>query len=136
MVTKLEGGKITGLLALTVEAQVATEIGDAVHVTGPYEVGLADGTKPVLGLVSVANKKSQFGAAARDPLVPGTVTVEARGFMVRTIEAAGAIAAGVGVVYAPAGPVAAGTAGGGTEVVGIALTPTTAAGQLFDVLIK
>lgn len=134
MTTKTRGGAITGLLALTVEAQVAMEIGDAVHVTGPYEVGLANGTKPVLGVVSVANKAPQFGAAVRDPLVPGVVTVEARGFFVRTIEVASVVTAGQGIVYAAAGPVAAGTAGAGTEIVGIALTAATAAGQLIDIL--
>jgi hypothetical protein len=134
MTTKTKGGAITGLLALTVEAQVAMNVGDAVHVTGPYEVGLANGTKPVLGVVSVANKAPQFGTTVRGALVPGVVTVEARGFFVRTTLVAGIITAGQGITYAAAGVVAVGTAGAGTEVVGIALTASTAAGQTIDIL--
>jgi hypothetical protein len=134
MTTKVKGGAITGLLALTVEAQVAMNVGDAVHVTGPYEVGLANGTKPVLGVVSVANKAPQFGTTTRGALVPGVVTVEARGFFVRTTLVAGIITAGQGITYAAAGVVAVGTVGAGTEVVGIALTASTAAGQTIDIL--
>lgn len=135
MATKTTKGRITGLIGLTVEAQVALEEGDPVHVTGPYEVGLADGTKPVLGLVSVANKAPTRGTATRDPLVPGDVTVEAMGFYVMTVEAALAIAAGAGVSVDPTGYVPTGTAGAGDRV-GIALTAATAAGQFIDVLFR
>jgi hypothetical protein len=132
MVTKTPGGRITGLLALTVEAQVALEKEDPVMVTGDYEVGLADGTKPNLGHVSVANKAPVHGTATRPAEVPGVCTVEARGFYVRTILSDGAIAAGVGVAYGAAGALAAVAAGAHYD--GIVLTHATAAGQKIDVL--
>lgn len=134
MTTKRSGGRITGLLALTLEAQVALEVGDGVHVTGDYECALSDGTKPTVGNVSVANKAPQFGAATRDPEVPGEVTVEALGFYVKTVTAGAAITAGVGVAYAPAGLVPVGTAGAGGQV-GIALMGA-ALGAKLDVLFK
>lgn len=123
MVSKNSGNKITGLLALTCEAQEATSVGDPVHLTGPMEVELADGTKPVLGYVSVANTKrtnSLMGTSVGNPLVPGPVTVETPGFFVRDMVAGATIEAGeeVGVgsdqkVYPLNG---AGTTGGTNEV--------------------
>lgn len=136
MTTKRPKGKITGLLALTVEAQVATDIGDWVHVMGDYEVALADGTKPVLGRVSVSNKKSTTSPMARTvgvPNVPGDVTVEARGLYVVTEIAAGAFAAGVEVGVGAGGVVAAGT---GVSTIGIALMASTGAGDEVDILVR
>jgi hypothetical protein len=131
--TKITGGKVTGLLALTVEAQAGLEIGDAVHLTGPYEVNLADGTKPVLGTVSAANKK-RSGSSFPVANTPGDCTVEARGLFVATSTAgAGGITAGLLFKPDPAAPgkkfiiAAAGDAG----VCGIALT-TAAANAKFD----
>lgn len=93
MATKTVGGKITGLLALTCEAQVDLEIGDNVMLTGPYEVELADGTAPVLGRVSVANK-GRVGATFPDHITPGDCTVEARGWYVAKCVSGAAITAG------------------------------------------
>lgn len=134
MATKTRGGRITGRIALTMEAEVALEVGDAVHGSGDYECVLADGTKPVIGVVSVANKDPrQRGTATRDPIVPGDVTVEACGHFVRDVVASDVIAAGAGVAYAPGGLVAVGAVGAGPQV-GIALIGATAAGQKIDVL--
>jgi hypothetical protein len=138
MATKRSGGRITGRLALTCEAAVALQIGDYVHLTGDYTVGLADGTKPVLGHVSVRNVKREstptsdtfpVGAPGKD------VTVEARGFDVHVHVAAAAIAAGDSVgVSGTAGlvPVAVDS----PAKVGIALTGATAPGQRVDVLMN
>ena len=137
MTTKITGGKITGLLALTCEAQYAGEIGDSVHVTGPYEVGLADATKPVLGIISVANK-IRVGDTFPAAQTPGVVTVEARGLFVGTGTAGAAIAVGLLVKPDVANPgkkyVAA--AVGDIGVVGLALTATTAANQSLDILFR
>jgi hypothetical protein len=136
MTTKLAGGKITGLLALTLEAQVALEIGDPVMVTGDYECGLADGTKPVVGFCTVANKGTTNTIMSRTvgtPVVPGDVTVDVRGYMVRTITSGGAFAAGVGVGIDAAGDLVAD--GAGVAHVGVALLASTGAGERIDVLV-
>lgn len=146
MTTKASGGKITGLLALTMEAQVALTTGQWVHVTGDYAVNLADGSRPVLGHVSVANTRRESDPNyTRYPVseVPGDVTVEARGLYVKETAAAGVIAAGAWVVVAAdnrvraydptAAPGAADTA---DEIIGIALTGAAAAGDLIDVLVR
>lgn len=137
MVTKSSKGKITGLLALTMEAQIATDVGDWVSVTGDYEVGLSDGTKPVLGHVSVSNKKrvsttmsTEVGVAN----VPGPVTVEARGLYVQTVEAGGAFAAGVAVGVAADNTIQA--VGAGVAEIGIALMASTGAGDEVDILVR
>lgn len=134
MVVKASGGKITGLLALTLEAQVALNVGDPVMVTGPYECGLADGTKPVLGFVSVANKQRQAGTG-NFPVnkVPGDVTVEARGVMVRRMTSGGIFAAGANVGIGAGGALLA--AGVGVATIGVALMAATAANQKVDVLV-
>lgn len=132
MTTKTTGGKITGLLALSCEATVALNIGDPVMLNGPYEVVLATGAKPCLGHVSVPNKAPVRGVATRPAEVPGPVTVEAKGWYVRTVLSGGAIGAGAGVVYGAAGALTA--VAGLAARDGIALTPTTAAGQKLDVL--
>ena len=132
MATKQAGGKITGLLALTLEAQVALDVGDPVMVTGPYECGLADGTKPVVGLVSVANV-TRNGPNYPVANVPGDVTVEARGLYVAEMTSGGAFAAGALVGIGAGGALLA--AGVGVENIGIALMAATGAAEQVDVLI-
>lgn len=126
MTTKLAGGKITGLLALTLEAQYAASIGDPVMVTGPYEVGLANGTKPLLGHVSVANKK-RLGADYPVANTPGDVTVEALGFYVNKCTSGQAITAGAAVRVTAGGllvPVGTGLGAGTNETQTLTRTST------------
>lgn len=137
MVTKRSGGKITGLLALTLEAQVATDVGDYVHVTGDYECALADGSKPVLGKVSVSNKKrisTVMGTSVGNANTPGAVTVEARGLFVDTVLAGGAFAAGVAIGIGAGNTVVA--AGAGVATIGISLMASTGAGDDVDILVQ
>lgn len=134
MTTKSAGAKITGLLALTFEASVALNVRDFVHVTGDYTVAKADGTKPVVGHVSVANKGRGSDGAYPVSQVPGDVTVEARGLYVHTGIAGAAITAGVGVGIGAANTIV--PTGAGVAEIGIALTGTTAAGQDIDVLVR
>lgn len=135
MTTKTQGGKITGILALTLESTVALAVGDPVHVIDDYEVEKADGSKPILGHVSVANVQREAGTG-RWPVsaVPGQVTVEARGFSVRTITSGGAITAGAEVGHGAAGALLA--AGGGVATIGIALMGAAGAGTKIDVLVR
>lgn len=137
MTVKTAKGKVTGLLALTCEAQVATDIGDPVHIVGDYEVAIANGTKPVLGFVSVSNKgrvSTAMSTSVGNPVVPGDVTVEARGLMVRTAPAGAAFAAGVEVGINATGDLVA--AGAGVATVGISLMASAAAGDLVDFLVR
>lgn len=137
MTTKSSGGKITGLLALTCEAAVALQVGDFVHLSGPYTVVLADGSKPVLGVVSVRNVKrtgDQFTTTYPVANVNGAVTVETAGFYVARKAAGGAIAAGAACGIGAGGALL--TAGGGVSTIGIALTASTTAGDLIDVLVS
>lgn len=137
MTTKLSGGKITGLLALSLEAEYAGEIGDYVHVTGDYECNLADGTKPTLGKISVSNK-GRVGSDYPVAVNPGPVTVEARGLFVDTVVAGGVVPAGSAIGPDPANPgrkfVA--VALGAASAVGIALTGAGAANSKFDALFR
>lgn len=139
MATKRSKGRITGLLALTMEAQVALKRGDWVSIVGDYEVGLADGTKPVLGSISVSNTRGRtstvMGTEVGVPVVPGDVTVEARGFYVKTEQATGgAFAAGVAVgINADSELVAVAE---GVAEVGISLMASTGAGDEADVLVR
>lgn len=132
MTTKTAGGKITGLLALSLEAQVALEVGDPAMVSGDYECVLATGASPTLGHVSVANKAPVRGVANRPAEVPGPVTVEAKGFYVRTVLSGGAIPAGSGVAYGAAGALLAVAVGDARD--GIALMEASGAGERIDVL--
>jgi hypothetical protein len=137
MTTKRSGGKITGLLALTMEAQVATDVGDFVQIVGDYEVGLANGTKPVLGHVSVSNKKrvsNVMGTSVGNDKVPGDVTVEARGLYVKRVLAGGAFAAGVEVGVGAANTVVA--AGANVATIGISLMASTGSGDDVDILVR
>lgn len=131
MTTKLAGGKITGLLALSVEAQAALEIGDPTMITGPYEVGLMDGSRPLLGHVSVANK-GRSGSTFPASIVPGPCTVEALGLYVRTCPAGADIDAGEAVGYSAGGllvPRGFGLGSGGTNEVQT-LTRTSTGGTI------
>jgi hypothetical protein len=126
MTTKLAGGKITGLLALTCEAQYAAEIGDPVMVTGPYEVSLMDGSRPLLGHISVANK-GRVGGTFPAAITPGQCTVEALGFYVRRAAAGADIAAGLAVGYSAGGllvPRGSGVNTGTNEVQTLSRTST------------
>lgn len=137
MTTTSSGGKITGLLALTCDSATALATGDFVMVTGDYAVALADGTKPVLGHVSVKNvKRTSTVTTTSFPVANpgGQVTVEARGLYVKEHVAGAAIAAGVAVGIGAAGALLA--AGAGVATIGIALTHSTAAGQAIDVLVQ
>lgn len=100
MATKQSGGKITGLLALTMEAQESIDFNDPIHVVGDYEVEKADGTRPVLGYASVINRGrvgTAYGTSVNNAVVPGDITVEARGLMVVEVEAGAPCDAGVDV---------------------------------------
>lgn len=137
MTTKRYGGRITGRMALTCEAAVALNTGDYVMLTGDYTVGLADGTKSVLGYVSVKNVKRTVTATSDTFPVgaPGqAVTVEARGFDVHVHTSGGAFAAGADVGVNATGALVAVAAG--VAKVGIALVAATAAGQSVDVLMQ
>lgn len=135
MTTTRTKGRITGLLALTMAADVALQSGDHVSVIGDYKVGLCDGTKPILGHVSVRSvHRSSTVLATSYPIVDTTgaqVTVEARGFYVQTTVADAAIAAGAKVGIDASGHLVA----NGASNLGIALTTTTAAGQPIDVFV-
>lgn len=138
MATKRAGGRITGHLALTCEAAVALQVEDYVHLVGPYTVALADGTKPILGYVSVRNvKRVSTPTSDTYPVgAPGQdVTVEARGFSVQTRKSAGAFDAGDAVGVSNTGGLVETTVDA-TNFVGIALTGATAAGQAVDVLVR
>lgn len=132
MATKVAGGRITGKVALTLEATVALEVNDPVQVTDDYTCEKADGTLPIVGIVSVANKVRSGGVFPADQ-VPGDVTVEARGFAVVTLVAGAAITAGTSVGYNATSDLV--TVGAGVEKVGIALM-TVADGASVDVLLQ
>lgn len=136
MTTKRSGGKITGILALTMEATVGLNVGDWVHVNGDYTVALADGSKAILGRCSVSNKKAvstPFSRTVGVPNVPGDVTIEARGVSVETVLSHGAIPAGAPVGWDGTGAVA--VAPDAINRIGTALMAATAAGQSIDVLV-
>jgi predicted RecA/RadA family phage recombinase len=135
--TKTSGGKITGLLALTCDASVAVQVGDFVMLNGNYTVTLADGSAPVLGMVSVRNVKrtgDQYTTTFPVANPGGTVTVEVAGFFVTQKMSGGAIAAGAACGIGAGGALL--TAGGGVATIGVALTASAAAGQLIDVLVS
>jgi hypothetical protein len=136
MTTKQSGGKITGILALTMEATVGLDVGDFVHVNGDYTVTIADGTKAILGRCSVSNKKrvnTPMSTTVGVDRVPGDVTIEARGLSVETMVSGAAIPAGspVGI----AANVVTVCAPDAINKVGTALMAATAAGQSIDVLV-
>ncbi len=127
MTTKNFGGKITGLLALTLEAQFAAEIGDWVELSDDYEVVKATGTKPILGKVSVANKKrisSTMGSSVGNPSVPGDVTVEAPGFFVSLETADETIAPGDQIAVIAGSKMVTAASAAQSEVYEITITAT------------
>lgn len=137
MTTTSTKGRITGLLALTMATDLALAEGDHVQVIGDYKVGLADGTKRVIGSVSVRsvkrvvdNNSSTFPVSTT---TGGQVTVEAYGYAVETRNAGGVVAAGAEVGINASGEIV--TAGAGIATFGVALTHTTAAGQELDILV-
>lgn len=133
MTTKIPGGKITASFALTLESATALAQGDPVHITGPYECAKADGTKPVVGYVQVANVKRSAGAY---PVAntPGDVTVEALGYGVKSFKSAGALAAGIRVGVDGTGKLAA--PGAGVANIGVTLTAAAGANSDVDVLLQ
>lgn len=136
MTTKAAGGRITGLLALTFEAQEALQVGDAVQLSGDYEVEKADGTKFIVGHVSVANvKRDRVTSQYPVSNVPGDVTVEVRGFEVRRGNTGEAITAG-----SPVGEDAAGDLVevliGDINYIGTALMGSAGADESIDVLVR
>lgn len=136
MTTKRSGGKITGILALTMEATVGLDVGDWVHVNGDYTVALADGSKVVLGRCSVSNKKrvnTPMSTQVGVDNIPGDVTIEARGISVETVTSGGAITAGAPVGWNGTAVVA--VAVDAINRIGTALMAATASGQSIDVLI-
>jgi hypothetical protein len=139
MTNKNAGGRITGLLALTCEAAVSLRVGDHVHLTGPYTVGLADGTKPPLGRVSVSNKRRVLGTETTGSdieygVAGGEVTVEVPGFAVHTHPAGAAITAGQAVGIGAAGALL--PVGAGVTKIGLALTSAGGAGVAIDYLLQ
>lgn len=139
MTTTAAGGKITGLLALTFTTDVALQVGDFVMVTGNYKVALADGSKSVVGHVSVRNVKrtnvSGVSTTFPDQSSPTgtTVTVEARGLYVKQHSSGAAITAGADVGINGSGALVTVTTG--VAKVGVALTAATGSGQNVDVLV-
>jgi hypothetical protein len=136
MTTTSTKGRITGALALTMAADVALAEGDHVHVIDDYKVALADGTKSVIGTVTVRSVKRVVDATSSTfPVATTTgsqVTVDVYGFSVETRLAGGAIAAGADIGINGSGEIV--TAGAGVAKIGVALTHTTAAGQELDYL--
>jgi hypothetical protein len=131
MTTTAPGGVIPFDITLTFTGLTALNINDPVMVVGDYEVDLADGTKPTVGAVEVPNVRRQGGVyPVANP--GGEVTCGVRGHGVKTVTAAGAIAAGARVRATAAGYVAAVI--GDEGQVGIALTAAGAAGDSFDLL--
>lgn len=131
MTTTAPGGVIPFDISLTFTGTSALNQNDPVMVTADYTVDLADGTKPTVGVVEVANVRRVAGAY---PIANpgGEVTVGVRGHGVRTVSAGGAIAAGARVKVTGAGYVTAVI--GDEGQVGIALTAAGAAGDSFDLL--
>jgi hypothetical protein len=129
--TKTSGGKISGQIALTFEASVSLAVGDPVEISGDYTVIKAAGTNSCVGYVDVGNVK-RVGGSFPVAVVPGTVTVEARGTSVRPLKAGATITAGQKV-----GPGTDGLihpAGGGVATIGTALMGGNS-GATVDVLV-
>jgi len=140
MTTKTAGGKITGLLALTLEGTPALAVGDWVELSAAYTVILATGTKPVLGRVSVANVKRTSTSTTTTypaPNATGAVTVETPGFAVYAETCDANVAVGDLIVIGASGavkPIASGVVNTSTEkIIGVALTAASSGG-VFDLL--
>ncbi len=131
VVTQTSGGRISGRIFLTCQTSANLVVGDPVHLTGDYVVAKADGTKPILGFVEVANVR-RLGGVYPSPYTPGIVTVEVRGWAVRVFTAGGTIVAGALFGAGAAGAIL--PAGAGVANVGIALMGATS-GNKFDGLL-
>lgn len=133
-VTNTAGGKISGYIALTLEAAYAAAANDAVMMSADYTCVKADGSKPVVGYVDTPNVRRTGGTypAANNP---GPVAVEARGFSVRTLKVAtgATVVVGTSVGVDSTGNVA--PSGSGVADIGIALMGGAAAASI-DVLIR
>jgi len=131
MTTTSAGGKITGFIALTFSTDEVLAEGDPVHVVGDYEVAKADGTKAIVGYVSVPSyTRGPSGLTA----AAGQVTVEAIGFSVMTVNSGAAIAAGAEVGVGAAKKYV--TSAASTARIGVALTAASGASQKIDVLVQ
>lgn len=133
MTTSAAGGKITGLLALTMVGTAALAVGDPVHVSADYTVVKADGTKPVIGHVSVSNVKRVAGAYPVGN-AGGDVTVEARAFYIRTIVSGAAITVGTEVGIGASNTLV--PAGSNVATIGVALMGAGASGTPIDVMVN
>jgi hypothetical protein len=138
MTTKLAGGVIGYRIALTLEANYASAMGDVVMGgPGDFQCVLCDGSLPALGNVIMTNVKRGTGALAGtypQPNTPGDVSVGARGHAVQTFTSGAAITVGttVGVktdkkLYPP---------GAGVANIGIALNGAAGTGTAIDVLVQ
>lgn len=137
MTTTRTKGRVTGLLAGTFATDLALAEIDPVMVISDYKVGLADGTKPVIGHVSVRSvKRVVDNFSSTYPVATttgGQVTVELRGLMVVTRNAGAILAAGVGVGFNSSGALVAD--GAGVAHYGVLLTASGAVGAEVDVLV-
>lgn len=130
MTTTTTKGRVTGALALTMATDQALNVGDFVHVIAPYKVALSDGTKPIIGTVTVRSvKRVNTGTSASYPVATttgGQITVDVKHFMVLTRTTTTAITAGQKVGVGSTGALAVYTDGSTTVAyIGIALTTTT-----------
>lgn len=134
MATLKAGGRISSFVKLTLQADgVALLEGDPVHITTTYKCVKADGSKPVVGWVNVANTKRLATGGDLGADTGGDVSVESPGTAVVTTKSGGAVAAGIRVGVNAAGKIAA--VGAGVATVGISLSSTTAVDQDIDVLL-
>lgn len=125
MTTKTAGGVITPAIAITAEAQYAAAKGDPVMVTGNYEVGKCDGTKPCIGYVAQRNVTRGTlagGNAGQYPVgqVPGDVSVNLLGVGVKDF-VVGAVPVVAGTLVGINGVGLLAPAGAGVSTIGTAL---------------
>lgn len=125
MATTVAGNRITGHIGLTCWADDVIAEGLLVELVGPYKVAIpagANSTK-LLGHVIVANRAGG---------IQNNLTVESYGMAVSVLETGEAIDVGEIVTADTAGKVVATTTL--HAAIGIALTPSGAAGNYIDVL--
>lgn len=141
MTTTIPGGTITGRIGLTMQAQYAAALGDPVSA-GPtdYECQLANGTLPIIGVITMMNVKRGTGTLAGtypQPNVPGDVTVDARCHFVRQFTSgATAIVPGTVVGLNATNQLIPFTGAANTQSLGIALNSSSAAGTPVDVAVN
>lgn len=138
MTTTITGGVINGRIGLTMSCQTAANLGDPV-MGGPtdYQCTAVDGTKPIIGVVTMPNVRRGTGALAGtypQPNVPGDVTVDLFAHAVHQFTSnATNFTAGQYVAVDATGKVGLDTAAANTQRVGIALNGSSAAGTVVDV---